>query len=167
MIPEYFVQTEFNDGKREGKAIKLLLTFSYLVKVFSLGFVVLSAVFSVWWYLFGFGALYAIGIVMRQAVLQRTEAYEYFLVKNVLKISMRNNFHTQKTLCEIPLEHIKSIETLKAVEVDTKDKEGIFAYPERKSIIKIRFIENTETKNLYFAPSRYLLALIQSRRKLI
>lgn len=166
MIPEYFVETEYNDGKTEGKKIKSLLAFSYIIKVLSLSFVVLCAIFGNWWYLFGFGGLYSVGIILRQSVLQRVEAYEYFLVKDTLKISVRNNFHIQITMCEIPLNSIKSIEQLKCTDVDKKDIEGIFAFPERKSIIKIRFIENTETKNLYFAPSKYMMALIHKRRKI-
>lgn len=161
MLPDYFVQTEYNTGKAEANKVKAILFCSYSIKVLSLSFVVLSSIFNMW-YMFGFGALYAVGIVLRQWVLQRVEAYEYFFVRGRLKISVRNNFHKQKILADFPIDSIVGIEDVKDTD---NEKTTVNAWLPNKSIIKIRFIENGITKTLYFSPSRYMFALIKKRHK--
>lgn len=162
MIPDFFVQTELNLTPKESKTVKGLLAASYAVKVLSTGFIVLAAVFNMWLML-GFAGVYAIGIALRQGVLGRVEAFEYFLIKDKLKISVRNNFHVQKVVAEIFMGDIVSLE---AVSELPHENDGIIAAPDNKSIIKMRFIENNTTKNLYFAPSEYMQALIRKRRNI-
>ena len=88
MMPEFFSETETNTGATEAKKVKKLLFWSYALKVVSLLFVVLSAVFSPY-YLIGFAIFMMSGIAMKQSVLERTASFEYFFVRDTLKITDR------------------------------------------------------------------------------
>lgn len=160
MMPEFFSETETNTGATEAKKVKKLLFLSYALKVASLLFVVLSAVFSPY-YLIGFAIFVMSGIAMKQSVLERTASFEYFFVRDTLKITAFSNFGKKKYEISIPINDIVSIER----EFERiAEKTDVFAAPEGKRIIKIRFIENSLTKNLYFSPCLYLEALIRNRK---
>lgn len=159
MMPEFFSETETNTGATEAKKVKKLLFLSYALKVASLLFVVLSAVFSPY-YLIGFAIFVMSGILMKQSVLERTASFEYFFVRDTLKITAFSNFGKKKYEISIPINDIVSIER----EFERiPEKTDVFAAPEGKRIIKIRFIENSLTRNLYFSPCLYLEALIRNR----
>ena len=159
-MPEYFSETETNTGATEVKKVKNLLFWSYALKVVSLLFVVLSAVFSPY-YLIGFAIFMMSGIALKQSVLERTASFEYFFVRDTLKITAFSNFGKKKYEISIPLNDIVSIER----EFERiPEKTDVFAAPEGKRIIKIRFIENSLTRNLYFSPCLYLEALIRNRK---
>ena len=160
MMPEYFSETETNTGATEVKKVKNLLFWSYALKVVSLLFVVLSAVFSPY-YLIGFAIFMMSGIALKQSVLERTASFEYFFVRDTLKITAFSNFGKKKYEISIPINDIVSIER----EFERiPEKTDVFAAPEGKRIIKIRFIENSLTRNLYFSPCLYLEALIRNRK---
>lgn len=160
MMPEFFSETETNTGATEAKKVKKLLFWSYALKVASLLFVVLSAVFSPY-YLIGFAIFMMSGILMKQSVLERTASFEYFFVRDTLKITAFSNFGKKKYEISIPINDIVSIEQ----EFERiPEKTDVFAAPEGKRIIKIRFIENSLTRNLYFSPCLYLEALIWNRK---
>ena len=160
MMPEFFSETETNTGATEAKKVKKLLFWSYALKVASLLFVVLSAVFSPY-YLIGFAIFVISGIAMKQSVLERTASFEYFFVRDTLKITAFSNFGKKKYEISIPINDIVSIER----EFERiPEKTDVFAAPEGKRIIKIRFIENSLTRNLYFSPYLYLEALIRNRK---
>lgn len=160
MMPEFFSETETNTGATEVKKVKKLLFLSYALKVASLLFVVLSAVFSPY-YLIGFAIFVMSGIALKQSVLERTASFEYFFVRDTLKITAFSNFGKKKYEISIPINDIVSIER----EFERiPEKTDIFAAPEGKRIIKIRFIENSLTRNLYFSPCLYLEALIRNRK---
>lgn len=160
MIPEFFSETETNTGATEAKKVKKLLFLSYALKVASLLFVVLSVVFSPY-YLIGFAIFVMSGIAMKQSVLERTASFEYFFVRDTLKITAFSNFGKKKYEISIPINDIVSIER----EFERiPEKTDVFATPEGKRIIKIRFIENSLTRNLYFSPCLYLEALIRNRK---
>lgn len=160
MMPEFFSETETNTGATEAKKVKKLLVMSYALKVASLLFVVLSAVFSPY-YLIGFAIFMMSGIALKQSVLERTASFEYFFVRDTLKITAFSNFGKKKYEISIPINDIVSIER----EFERiPEKTDIFAAPEGKRIIKIRFIENSLTRNLYFSPCLYLEALIRNRK---
>lgn len=160
MMPEFFSETETNTGAAETKKVKKLLFWSYALKVASLLFVVLSAVFSPY-YLIGFAIFVMSGIAMKQSVLERTASFEYFFVRDTLKITAFSNFGKKKYEISIPINYIVSIER----EFERiPEKTDVFAAPEGKRIIKIRFIENSLTRNLYFSPCLYLEALIRNRK---
>lgn len=160
MMPEFFSETETNTGATETKKVKKLLFLSYALKVASLLFVVLSAVFSPY-YLIGFAIFVISGIAMKQSVLERTASFEYFFVRDTLKITAFSNFGKKKYEISIPINDIVSIER----EFERiPEKTDVFAAPEDKRIIKIRFIENSLTRNLYFSPCLYLEALIRNRK---
>lgn len=160
MMPEFFSETETNTGATEVKKVKKLLFWSYALKVASLLFVVLSAVFSPY-YLIGFAIFVMLGILMKQSVLERTASFEYFFVRDTLKITAFSNFGKKKYEISIPINDIVSIER----EFERiPEKTDVFAAPEGKRIIKIRFIENSLTRNLYFSPCLYLEALIRNRK---
>lgn len=160
MMPEFFSETETNTGATEVKKVKKLLFLSYALKVASLLFVVLSAVFSPY-YLIGFAIFVMSGIAMKQSVLERTASFEYFFVRDTLKITAFSNFGKKKYEISIPINDIVSIER----EFERiPEKTDVFAAPEGKRIIKIRFIENSLTRNLYFSPCLYLEALIRNRK---
>lgn len=160
MMPEFFSETETNTGATEAKKVKKLLFWSYALKVASLLFVVLSAVFSPY-YLIGFAIFVMSGIALKQSVLERTASFEYFFVRDTLKISAFSNFGKKKYEISIPLNDIVSIER----EFERiPEKTDVFAAPEGKRIIKIRFIENSLTRSLYFSPCLYLEALIRNRK---
>lgn len=160
MMPEFFSETETNTGATEAKKVKKLLFWSYALKVASLLFVVLSAVFSPY-YLFGFAIFVILGIALKQSVLERTASFEYFFVRYTLKITAFSNFGKKKYEISIPINDIVSIER----EFERiPEKTDVFAAPEGKRIIKIRFIENSLTINLYFSPCLYLEALIRNRK---
>lgn len=160
MMPEFFSETETNTGAAESKKVKKLLFWSYALKVASLLFVVLSAVFSPY-YLIGFAIFVMSGILMKQSVLERTASFEYFFVRDTLKIAAFSNFGKKKYEISIPINDIVSIER----EFERiPEKTDVFAAPEGKRIIKIRFIENSLTRNLYFSPCLYLEALIRNRK---
>ena len=160
MMPEFFSETETNTGATEGKKVKKLLFMSYALKVASLLFVVLSAVFSPY-YLIGFAIFMMSGIALKQSVLERTASFEYFFVRDTLKITAFSNFGKKKYEISIPINDIVSIER----EFERiPEKTDVFAVPEGKCIIKIRFIENSLTRNLYFSPCLYLEALIRNRK---
>lgn len=160
MMPEFFSETETNTGAIEAKKVKKLLFLSYALKVASLLFVVLSAVFSPY-YLIGFAIFVMSGIAMKQSVLERTASFEYFFVRDTLKITAFTNFGKKKYEISIPINDIVSIER----EFERiPEKTDVFAAPEGKHIIKIRFIENSLTRNLYFSPCLYLEALIRNRK---
>lgn len=160
MMPEFFSETETNTGATEVKKVKNLLFWSYAFKVASLLFVVLSAVFSPY-YLIGFAIFVMSGILMKQSVLERTASFEYFFVRDTLKITAFSNFGKKKYEISIPINDIVSIER----EFERiPEKTDVFAAPEGKRIIKIRFIENSLTRNLYFSPCLYLEALIRNRK---
>lgn len=160
MMPEFFSETEMNTGATETKKVKKLLFLSYALKVASLLFVVLSAVFSPY-YLIGFAIFVMSGIAMKQSVLERTASFEYFFVRDTLKITAFSNFGKKKYEISIPINDIVSIER----EFERiPEKTDVFAAPEGKRIIKIRFIENSLTRNLYFSPCLYLEALIRNRK---
>lgn len=160
MMPEFFSETETNTGATEAKKVKKLLFWSYALKVASLLFVVLSAVFSPY-YLIGFAIFVMSGILMKQSVLERTGSFEYFFVRDTLKITAFSNFGKKKYEISIPINDIVSIER----EFERiPEKTDVFAAPEGKRIIKIRFIENSLTRNLYFSPCLYLEALIRDRK---
>lgn len=160
MMPEFFSETETNTGATEVKKVKKLLFLSYALKVASLLFVVLSAVFSPY-YLIGFAIFVMSGILMKQSVLERTASFEYFFVRDTLKITAFSNFGKKKYEISIPINDIVSIER----EFERiPEKTDVFAAPEGKRIIKIRFIENSLTRNLYFSPCLYLEALIRNRK---
>lgn len=160
MMPEFFSETETNTGATEAKKVKKLLFWSYALKVASLLFVVLSAVFSPY-YLIGFAIFVISGIAMKQSVLERTASFEYFFVRDTLKITAFSNFGKKKYEISIPINDIVSIER----EFERiPEKADVFAAPEGKRIIKIRFIENSLTRNLYFSPCLYLEALIRNRK---
>ncbi len=160
MMPEFFSETETNTGATEAKKVKKLLFLSYALKVASLLFVVLSAVCSPY-YLIGFAIFVISGIAMKQSVLERTASFEYFFVRDTLKITAFSNFGKKKYEISIPINDIVSIER----EFERiPEKTDIFAAPEGKRIIKIRFIENSLTRNLYFSPCLYLEALIRNRK---
>ena len=160
MMPEFFSETETNTGATETKKVRKLLFWSYALKVTSLLFVVLSAVFSPY-YLIGFAIFVISGIALKQSVLERTASFEYFFVRDTLKISAFSNFGKKKYEISIPLNDIVSIE--REFE-QIPEKTDVFAAPEGKRIIKIRFIENGLTRNLYFSPCLYLEALIRNRK---
>lgn len=86
MMPEFFSETETNTGATEAKKVRKLLFLSYALKVASLLFVVLSAVFSPY-YLIGFAIFVISGIALKQSVLERTASFEYFFVRDTLKIT--------------------------------------------------------------------------------
>lgn len=160
MMPEFFSETETNTGATEAKKVKNLLFLSYALKVASLLFVVLSAVFSPY-YLIGFAIFVISGIALKQSVLERTASFEYFFVRDTLKITAFSNFGKKKYEISIPINDIVSIER----EFERiPEKTDVFAAPEGKRIIKIRFIENSLTINLYFSPCLYLEALIRNRK---
>lgn len=160
MMPEFFSETETNTGATETKKVKKLLFMSYALKVASLLFVVLSAVFSPY-YLIGFAIFMMSGIALKQSVLERTASFEYFFVRDTLKITAFSNFGKKKYEISIPINDIVSIER----EFERiPEKTDVFAAPEGKHIIKIRFIENILTRNLYFSPCLYLEALIRNRK---
>lgn len=160
MIPEFFSETETNTGATEAKIVKNLLFWSYALKVASLIFVVLSAVFSPY-YLIGFAVFLISGIALKQSVLERTASFEYFFVRDTLKITAFSNFGKKKYEISIPINDIVNIER----EFERiPEKTDVFAAPEGKRIIKIRFIENSLTRNLYFSPCLYLEALIRNRK---
>lgn len=160
MMPEFFSETETNTGATEVKKVKKLLFLSYALKVASLLFVVLSAVFSPY-YLIGFAIFVISGIALKQSVLERTASFEYFFVRDTLKITAFSNFGKKKYEISIPINDIVSIER----EFERiPEKTDVFAAPEGKRIIKIRFIENSLTRNLYFSPCLYLEALIRNRK---
>lgn len=160
MMPEFFSETETNTGATETKKVKKLLFLSYALKVASLLFVVLSAVFSPY-YLIGFAFFVMSGIAMKQSVLERTASFEYFFVRDTLKITAFSNFGKKQYEISIPINDIVSIER----EFERiPEKTDVFAAPEGKRIIKIRFIENSLTRNLYFSPCLYLEALIRNRK---
>lgn len=160
MMPEFFSETETNTGATEAKKVKKLLFLSYALKVASLLFVVLSVVFSPY-YLIEFAIYVMSGIAMKQSVLERTASFEYFFVRDTLKITAFSNFGKKKYEISIPINDIVSIER----EFERiPEKTDVFAAPEGKRIIKIRFIENSLTKNLYFSPCLYLEALIRNRK---
>lgn len=160
MMPEFFSETETNTGATEAKKVKNLLFLSYALKVASLLFVVLSAVFSPY-YLIGFAIFVMSGILMKQSVLERTASFEYFFVRDTLKITAFSNFGKKKYEISIPINDIVSIER----EFERiPEKTDVFAAPEGKRIIKIRFIENSLTRNLYFSPCLYFEALIRNRK---
>jgi len=160
MMPEFFSETETNTGATEAKKVKKLLFWSYALKVASLLFVVLSVVFSPY-YLIGFAFFMMSGILMKQSVLERTASFEYFFVRDTLKITAFSNFGKKKYEISIPINDIVSIER----EFERiPEKTDVFAAPEGKRIIKIRFIENSLTRNLYFSPCLYLEALIRNRK---
>lgn len=160
MMPEFFSETETNTGATEVKIVKKLLFWSYALKVASLLFVVLSAVFSPY-YLIGFAIFVMSGIALKQSVLERTASFEYFFVRDTLKITAFTNFGKKKYEISIPINAIVSIER----EFERiPEKTDVFAAPEGKRIIKIRFIENSLTRNLYFSPCLYLEALIRNRK---
>lgn len=160
MMPEFFSETETNTGATESKKVKKLLFLSYALKVASLLFVVLSAVFSPY-YLIGFAIFMMSGIALKQSVLERTASFEYFFVRDTLKITAFSNFGKKKYEISIPINDIVSIER----EFERiPEKTDIFAAAEGKRIIKIRFIENSLTRNLYFSPCLYLEALIRNRK---
>lgn len=160
MMPEFFSETETNTGATETKKVKKLLFWSYALKVASLLFVVLSAVFSPY-YLIGFAIFVMSGIAMKQSVLERTASFEYFFVRDTLKITAFSNFGKKKYEISIPINDIVSIER----EFERiPEKTDVFAALEGKRIIKIRFIENSLTRNLYFSPCLYLEALIRNRK---
>lgn len=160
MMPEFFSETETNTGTTEAKKVKKLLFWSYALKVASLLFVVLSAVFSPY-YLVGFAIFVISGIALKQSVLERTASFEYFFVRDTLKITAFSNFGKIKYEFSIPINDIVSIER----EFERiPEKTDVFAAPEGKRIIKIRFIENSLTRNLYFSPCLYLEALIRNRK---
>lgn len=160
MMPEFFSETETNTGATEAKKVKKLLFLSYASKVASLLFVVLSAVFSPY-YLIGFAIFVMSGIALKQSVLERTASFEYFFVHDTLKITAFSNFGKKKYEISIPINDIVSIER----EFERiPEKTDVFAAPEGKRIIKIRFIENSLTRNLYFSPCLYLEALIRNRK---
>lgn len=160
MMPEFFSETETNTGAAESKKVKKLLFWSYALKVASLLFVVLSAVFSSY-YLVGFAIFVISGIALKQSVLERTASFEYFFVRDTLKITAFSNFGKKKYEISIPINDIVSIE--REFE-QIPEKTDVFAAPEGKRIIKIRFIENSLTRNLYFSPCLYLEALIRNRK---
>lgn len=160
MMPEFFSETETNTGATEAKKVKKLLFLSYALKVASLLFVVLSVVFSPY-YLIGFAIFVMSGIAMKQSVLDRTASFEYFFVRDTLKITAFSNFGKKKYEISIPINDIVSIE--REFEL-IPEKTDVFAAPEGKRIIKIRFIENSLTRNLYFSPCLYLEALIRNRK---
>lgn len=160
MMPEFFSETETNTGATETKKVKKLLFWSYALKVASLLFVVLSAVFSPY-YLIVFAIFVMSGIAIKQSVLERTASFEYFFVRDTLKITAFSNFGKKKYEISIPINDIVSIER----EFERiPEKTDVFAAPEGKRIIKIRFIENSLTRNLYFSPCLYLEALIRNRK---
>lgn len=160
MMPEFFSETETNTGATEAKKVKNLLFLSYALKVASLLFVVLSAVFSPY-YLIGFAIFVISGIAMKQSVLERTASFEYFFVRDTLKITAFSNYGKKKYEISIPINDIVSIEReFERIPENT----DVFAAPEGKRIIKIRFIENSLTRNLYFSPCLYLEALIRNRK---
>lgn len=160
MMPEFFSETETNTGATEAKKVKKLLFLSYALKVASLLFVVLSAVFSPY-YLIGFAIFVMSGIALKQSVLERTASFEYFFVRDTLKITAFSNFGKKKYEISIPLNDIVSIER----EFERiPEKTDVFAALEGKRIIKIRFIENSLTRNLYFSPCLYLEAIIRNRK---
>lgn len=160
MMPEFFSETETNTGATEAKKVKKLLFWSYALKVASLLFVVLSAVFSPY-YLIGFAIFVMFGIALKQSVLERTASFEYFFVRDTLKITAFSNFGKKKYEISIPINDIVSIER----EFERiPEKTDVFAAPEGKRIIKIRFIENSLTRSLYFSPCLYLEALIRNRK---
>lgn len=160
MMPEFFSETETNTGATEAKKVKKLLFWSYALKVASLLFVVLSVVFSPY-YLIGFAIFMMSGIALKQSVLERTASFEYFFVRDTLKITAFSNFGKKKYEISIPINDIVSIER----EFERiPEKTDIFAAPEGKRIIKIRFNENSLTRNLYFSPCLYLEALIRNRK---
>lgn len=160
MMPEFFSETETNTGATEAKKVKKLLFWSYALKVASLLFVVLSAVFSPY-YLIGFAIFMMSGIALKQSVLERTASFEYFFVRDTLKITAFSNFGKKKYEISIPINDIVSI---KREFERIPEKTDVFAAPEGKRIIKIRFIENSLTRNLYFSPCLYLEALIRNRK---
>lgn len=160
MMPEFFSETETNTGATEAKKVKKLLFLSYALKVASLLFVVLSVVFSPY-YLIGFATFVISGIALKQSVLERTACFEYFFVRDTLKITAFSNFGKKKYEISIPINDIVSIER----EFERiPEKTDVFAAPEGKRIIKIRFIENSLTRSLYFSPCLYLEALIRNRK---
>ena len=109
MMPEFFSETETNTGATEAKKVKKLLFWSYALKVASLLFVVLSAVFSPY-YLIGFAIFMMSGIALKQSVLERTASFEYFFVRDTLKITAFSNFGKKKYEISIPINDIVSIE---------------------------------------------------------
>lgn len=109
MMPEFFSETETNTGATEAKKVKKLLFMSYALKVASLLFVVLSAVFSPY-YLIGFAIFVMSGIALKQSVLERTASFEYFFVRDTLKITAFSNFGKKKYEISIPINDIVSIE---------------------------------------------------------
>ena len=160
MMPEFFSETETNTGATEATNVTQLSFMSYALKVASLLFVVLSAVFSPY-YLIGFAIFMMSGIALKQSVLERTASFEYFFVRDTLKITAFSNFGKKKYEISIPINDIVSIER----EFERiPEKTDVFAAPEGKRIIKIRFIENSLTRNLYFSPCLYLEALIRNRK---
>lgn len=160
MLPKFFVQTELNNTAKEYKKVKMLLFFSYFLKLLSFLFIFLA--FKNAWYLVGFVLIYSGGILLRQLVLERTLLYEYFLVGDKIKISLANNFNKYKLLAEIPLKDI--IEICKN-EQPNIDNNNIIATPNDENCTKIAYKTNNNTQNLYFSPSRYTLALIESYLK--
>lgn len=155
MLPKFFVQTELNNTLSEHKKVKLTLFFSYLFKTLSFVFVYFA--FRNTWYLIGFVLIYSGGIVLRQLVLEMISHYEYFLVNEMLKISVVNNFKKYKLLAEIPL---NSIIEISEIEQPIINENEVFAMPIGKKCVKICYKTNGKVKTLYFSPSRYLLALI-------
>ncbi|MEG1791102.1 MAG: hypothetical protein RR033_01275 [Clostridia bacterium] len=159
MLPNYFVQTEFNDSENERKIVKKLLLSSYIIKVLSLTFLFL--LFKSSWFLIGFVLTYSIGIAFRQSVLQRIARFEYFYVNGHLKISNVTNFDKVSLLADINVSDIINFD-----KTSTKNcAEEIVAATDSETYCKITYKDGEKTKNLLFLPSKYLLSLIKYKWK--
>jgi hypothetical protein len=154
MMPEYFVQTEYNDTEAAKNRVKVLLACSYAIKLLSFVFVFLS--FKNVWYIVGFIATYAVGICLRQSVLQLIGRYEYFLVRGVLKIKVFTNFEVERQSLEIPLSLVTSAEDAVCAALSA----DVLAAPEGQNGLKIIYKDGDVERSVSFAPSRYLRALL-------
>lgn len=151
MLPNYFVQTQYNDSKIQTKKVKNYLVWSYVMKTISLVFVVLG--FYNAWYFIGFVVLFAIGITLRQITLEMVGSFEYFLVNRQLIFSATTNFNIKKQVFLINLDDVLGFQQ----KAPSKLEANILA-----SVDDNLYELKTYSDTIYFAPSKYMTALINN-----
>ncbi len=155
MLPTSFVQTQYNDSKNQTKKVKTYLVWSYVFKTLSLIFVVLG--FYNAWYFSGFVLLFLIGVALRQLTLEMVGSFEYFLVGERLIFSATTNFNVKKKIYEIKIDDIIDFSKIEFI----PENEAIVFASQDDTLYMLK----TETFLIYFAPSRYMVALINNLRQ--
>lgn len=155
MLPTDFVQTQNNDSKNQTKKIKTYLVWSYVFKTLSLIFVVLG--FYNAWYFSGFVLLFLIGVALRQLTLEMVGSFEYFLIGKRLIFSATTNFNVKKKIYEIKIDDIIDFYKIEFI----PENEAIILASQDDTLYMLK----TDTLLIYFAPSRYMVALINNLRQ--